>query len=105
MPGRAVAERDRVATLKYGARPRGRAAEPVYRPLLAGRRGELDALAHLDEALAPLLAPVIDVHAVDPCTVDLLGRLPAGLLPAVDVSALPDSPESELVRWGYRWCR
>ncbi|MFI7425358.1 hypothetical protein ACIBPB_00075 [Micromonospora sp. NPDC049836] len=78
----------------------GRAAEPVYRPVLAGRRGELEALAHLDDALAPLLAPVIDVHAVDACTVDLLGRLPAGLLPAVDVSALPDCPESEPARWG-----
>lgn len=78
----------------------GRAAEPVYRPVLAGRRGELEALAHLDPALAPLLAPVIDVHAVDACTLDLLGRLPPGLLPAVDVSALPDGPESEPARWG-----
>ncbi|WP_446218741.1 beta family protein [Micromonospora sp. IBHARD004] len=78
----------------------GRAAEPVYRPILAGRRGELEALAHLDDAAVPLLAPVLDVCVVDPCTVDLVGRLPAGLLPAVDVSALPDVPESELVRWG-----
>ncbi|WP_433285681.1 beta family protein [Micromonospora sp. CA-244673] len=78
----------------------GRAAEPVYRPVLAGRRGELEALAHLDDTTAPLLAPVIDVHAVDPCTVDTLGRLPAGLLPAVDVSVLPESAGGELVRWG-----
>ncbi|SBT52619.1 beta family protein [Micromonospora auratinigra] len=77
----------------------GRAAEPVYRPVLAGR-GALEALTHLDDATAPLLAPVIDVHGVDPCTVDLLGRLPAGLLPAVDVSALPDAPEHEPARWG-----
>ncbi|WP_200211240.1 beta family protein [Micromonospora coerulea] len=78
----------------------GRAAEPVYRPILAGRRGELESLAHLDDVAARLLAPVLDVCVVDPCTVDLIGRLPAGLLPAVDVSALPDAPESELVRWG-----
>ncbi|MDZ5441468.1 hypothetical protein U2F26_01800 [Micromonospora sp. 4G57] len=78
----------------------GRAAEPVYRPILAGRRGELEALAHLDDAAAPLLTPVLDVCVVDPSTVDILGRLPAGLLPSVDVSALPDAPESELVRWG-----
>ncbi|MFG3685627.1 hypothetical protein [Micromonospora sp. NPDC047740] len=78
----------------------GRAADAVYRPVLNGRRGELEALAHLDEVTAPLLAPVIDVHAVEPYTVDLVGRLPAGLLPSVDVSALPDGPRSELVRWG-----
>ncbi|MGR6317605.1 hypothetical protein Q2K19_04900 [Micromonospora soli] len=78
----------------------GRAAEPVYRPVLVGRRGELEALAHLDAAAVPLLAPVIDVHTVDACTVDLLGRLPAGLLPAVDVSALPEAPQGEPVRWG-----
>ncbi|MCI4064562.1 beta family protein [Micromonospora sp. R77] len=78
----------------------GRAAEPVYRPVLVGRRGELEALAHLDEMSAPLLAPVIDIRALDTGTVDLLGRLPSGLLPAVDVTALPDVPESELVRWG-----
>ncbi|MFE9691499.1 beta family protein [Micromonospora sp. NPDC005806] len=78
----------------------GRAAEPVYRPVLVGRRGELEALAHLDGATAPLLAPVIDVHTVDACTVDLLRRLPAGLLPAVDVSALAETPESEPARWG-----
>ncbi|OKI89215.1 beta family protein [Micromonospora sp. CB01531] len=78
----------------------GRAAAAVYRPVLNGRRGELEALAHLDEVTAPLLAPVIDIHAVEPYTVDLVGRLPAGLLPSVDVSALPDGPRSELVRWG-----
>jgi hypothetical protein len=78
----------------------GRAAEPVYRPILVGRRGELEALAHLDETSAPLLAPVIDVRAVDPCVVELIGRLPAGLLPAVDVSALPDGPGAEPARWG-----
>ncbi|MFG2056768.1 beta family protein [Micromonospora sp. NPDC048930] len=78
----------------------GRAAEPVYRPVLVGRRGELEALAHLDEATAPLLAPVIDVHTLDACIVESLGRLPAGLLPAVDVSALPEAPQSEPARWG-----
>jgi hypothetical protein len=78
----------------------GRAAEPVYRPILATRRGQLDALSHLDSAVAPLLAPVLDVSAVDECTVDILRRMPAGLLPAVDVSALPDSPATELARWG-----
>ncbi|SCL20602.1 Beta protein [Micromonospora rhizosphaerae] len=78
----------------------GRAAEPVYRPILLSRRGELEALTHLDGATAPLLGPILYVPAVDPCIVDLLGRLPAGLVPAVDVSALPDTPEAELVRWG-----
>ena len=78
----------------------GRAAEPVYRPILAGRRGELEALAHLDGAAVPLLAPILDLCTVDPCTVDLIRRLPAGLLSAVDVSTLPDVPETELVRWG-----
>ncbi|MGN9778762.1 beta family protein [Micromonospora sp. H33] len=78
----------------------GREAEPVYRPILANRRGELEALSHLDPALAPLLAPVIDVSLLDSFTVDVLGRLPAGLLPAVDVSALPDAPETELAGWG-----
>ncbi|MFR9778883.1 beta family protein [Micromonospora sp. MS34] len=78
----------------------GRAAEPAYRPVLVGRRGELEALTHLDDATAPLLAPVIDLRVVDPCTVRLLRRLPAGLVPAVDVSALPELPESEPARWG-----
>ncbi|MFU8870334.1 beta family protein [Micromonospora sp. SL4-19] len=78
----------------------GRAAEAIYRPILVARRGELEALAHLDEATASLLAPVLDLHARDPATSDQVGRLPAGLLPAVDVSALPDTSESELVRWG-----
>ncbi|MEH0843062.1 beta family protein [Micromonospora sp. CPCC 205711] len=75
-------------------------AGPVYRPILACRRGELEALGHLDSATAPLLAPVLDVAVVDAGMVDLLGRLPAGLLPAVDVSALPDAAETELARWG-----
>ena len=78
----------------------GREAEPVYRPILANRRGELEALSHLDPALAPLLAPVIEVSTVDSGTLDALDRLPAGVLPAVDVSALPDGPETELARWG-----
>ncbi|WP_207784049.1 beta family protein [Micromonospora globispora] len=78
----------------------GRAAEPVYRPILVGRRGELEALAHLDGAALPLLAPILDLCTVDRCIVDLVSRLPAGLLPAVDVSTLPDVPETELVRWG-----
>ncbi|WP_243704989.1 beta family protein [Micromonospora sp. KC723] len=75
-------------------------AEAVYRPLLASRRGELEALAHLDNAAATLLAPVLMVSTVDSSLVDLLGRLPAGLVPAVDISTLPDAPETELVRWG-----
>ncbi|WP_231933356.1 beta family protein [Micromonospora coxensis] len=75
-------------------------AEPVYRPILASRRGELEALGHLDSATAPLLAPVLCVSTVDGHLVELLGRLPAGLVPALDVSALPDTPETELVRWG-----
>ncbi|MEU2611271.1 beta family protein [Micromonospora sp. NPDC007271] len=78
----------------------GRAAEPVYRPVLNGRRGELEALAHLEDDAAPLLAPVLDLPTLDPYIVDLLRRLPAGLVPAVDVSALPDTSEGELARWG-----
>ncbi|WP_446212967.1 beta family protein [Micromonospora sp. IBSANI012] len=79
---------------------RGRVADPVYRPILASRRGELEALSHLDGAVVPLLAPVLELSTVDPITLDLLGRLPVGLVPAVDVSALPEVPETELVRWG-----
>ncbi|MGC4819174.1 beta family protein [Micromonospora sp. DT63] len=80
---------------------RGRAAEPVYRPILASRRrGELEALNHLDPALAPLLAPILEVSTVDRATRDALRRLPSGLLPAVDVAALPDSADTELARWG-----
>ncbi|MFG1953039.1 beta family protein [Micromonospora sp. NPDC048830] len=78
----------------------GRVAEPVYRPVLASRRGELEALCHVDGATAPLLAPVLDVSIVNPSIPDGLARLPAGLVPAVDVTALPDGPEGELVRWG-----
>ncbi|MEV1143354.1 hypothetical protein [Micromonospora sp. NPDC049799] len=77
----------------------GRVAEPVYRPILANRRGELEALSHLDGSLAPLLAPVIDLSVLDSHTLDVLGRLPSGLVPAVEVTALPDGPETELVRW------
>ncbi|MEH0980939.1 beta family protein [Micromonospora sp. CPCC 205556] len=78
----------------------GRTAEPVYRPILVARRGELEALGHVDSAAAGLLAPVLECSTVDACLLDLLGRLPAGMVPAVDVSALPDAPETELVRWG-----
>ncbi|MFG1650870.1 hypothetical protein ACGFIE_13130 [Micromonospora sp. NPDC049275] len=81
--------------------PGGRAAEPVYRPILASRRrGELEALNHLDPAVAPLLAPILEISAVDRSTTDALRRLPVGLLPAVDVTALPDSPDTELAGWG-----
>ncbi|MEH1097851.1 beta family protein [Micromonospora sp. CPCC 205561] len=79
---------------------RGRAAEPVYRPILANRRGELEALGHLDDVVAPLLAPVLQVSVLDRFTLDVLGRLPEGLRTAVDVTGLPDTPETELVRWG-----
>ncbi|MFI2712043.1 hypothetical protein ACH495_18155 [Micromonospora sp. NPDC018662] len=80
--------------------PGGRPPDPVYRPVLAGRRGELEALAHLDDTAAALLAPIVDVPADEPGTVEALRRLPASLLPAVDVSALPDAPEHDPVRWG-----
>ncbi|MEV4820588.1 hypothetical protein [Micromonospora sp. NPDC049274] len=81
--------------------PGGRAAEPVYRPILASRRrGELEALNHLDPAVAPLLAPILEISAVDRSTIDALRRLPVGLLPAVDVTALPESPDTELAGWG-----
>lgn len=79
----------------------GRAVAPVYRPILASRRrGELEALNHLDPAAVPLVAPILEVAAADRSTRDALRRLPAGLLPAVDVAALPDSVDTELVRWG-----
>ncbi|MEV5765422.1 beta family protein [Micromonospora sp. NPDC052213] len=78
----------------------GRAAEPVYRPILASRRGELEALGHLDDVVTPLLAPILQVSIPDSYTLDVLGRLPTGLLPAVDVTGLPDAPETELARWG-----
>ncbi|CCH16309.1 beta family protein [Micromonospora lupini] len=78
----------------------GRAAEPVYRPILATRRrGELEALNHLDPAVAPLLAPILEIGTVDRSTRDALRRLPVGLLPAVDVTGLPDSADTELARW------
>ncbi|MEV6797728.1 beta family protein [Micromonospora rifamycinica] len=80
--------------------PRGRVAEPVYRPILTSRRGELEALVHLDSAAAPLVAPVLHVSPADSGLPELLGRLPAGLVPAVDVCALPDGPGGELARWG-----
>ncbi|MFC4018891.1 beta family protein [Micromonospora sp. GCM10011542] len=78
----------------------GRAAEPVYRPILASRRGELEALSHLDAAAAPLLTPILVVTAVEQSLVEALRRLPAGLVPAVDVTAVPDGPDTELARWG-----
>ncbi|MFI6262257.1 hypothetical protein [Micromonospora sp. NPDC051006] len=78
----------------------GRAAEPVYRPILATRRGELEALSHLDATAAALIAPILDVDLADRSTSEALTRLPAGLLPAVDVTALPDTSQNELVRWG-----
>ncbi len=78
----------------------GRAAEPVYRPILAARRGELEALGHLDGALAPTLRPILQLSTADGSVVDSIRRLPPGLVPAVDVSALPDRTESELARWG-----
>ena len=78
----------------------GRAAAPVYRPILASRRGELEALSHLDPAYAALVAPILEIGAIGRSTMDAIRRLPAGLLPAIDVSALPDIPEAELTRWG-----
>ncbi|MEU4397114.1 beta family protein [Micromonospora orduensis] len=80
--------------------PGGPAAEPVYRPILACRRGELEALHHLDPAAVPLLAPILEVGAADRSTTDLLRRLPAGLLTAVDTTALPEGPGTDVPRWG-----
>ncbi|WP_420117751.1 beta family protein [Micromonospora sp.] len=80
--------------------PGGRVAEPVYRPILTSRRGELEALGHLDSAHAPLVVPVLDVSPADTGLPQVLRRLPAGLVPAVDVCALPDGPGGELARWG-----
>ncbi|MDG4802614.1 hypothetical protein [Micromonospora sp. WMMD980] len=80
--------------------PGGRPPDPVYRPVLAARRGELEALTHLDDTAVGLLAPIVDVTSTDPGTPDALGRLPTGILPAVDASALPDAPEHDPVRWG-----
>ncbi|MFI6243907.1 hypothetical protein ACIBEF_28975 [Micromonospora sp. NPDC050795] len=78
----------------------GRAAAPVYRPILANRRGELEALSHLDPAYVALIAPILEIGAIGRSTMDGIRRMPSGLLPAVDVSALPDTPEAELTRWG-----
>ncbi|MFY1574690.1 beta family protein [Verrucosispora sp. WMMD703] len=76
--------------------PGGRAEEPVYRPVLAARRGELEALGHLDDALAPLLSPILQLSEVDKTVIGPLTRLPPGLLPAVDIGALPDTTASAL---------
>nr|WP_308042516.1 hypothetical protein [Micromonospora sp. PLK6-60] len=76
------------------------AADPVYRPVLPGRRGELEALGHLDPAALPLLAPILVLSTMDGSVVDGLRRLPEGLLPAVDVSALPEETAAEVVRLG-----
>ncbi|MFC0005646.1 beta family protein [Micromonospora siamensis] len=78
----------------------GRTAEPVYRPVLPGRRGELEALGHLDRATAALLAPIIELSTVDTSVVDALRRLPEGLLPAVDVSLLPEGVAGAVAGWG-----
>ncbi|MCZ7473512.1 beta family protein [Micromonospora sp. WMMC273] len=77
-----------------------RGRPPAYRPVLAARRGELEALTRLDDASAALLAPILDVPADAPSIVDALNRLPDGLLPAVDVSALPDGADHDPARWG-----
>ncbi|EEP73749.1 hypothetical protein MCAG_04076 [Micromonospora sp. ATCC 39149] len=77
----------------------GRAAVPVYHPILACRRGELEALRHLDSSAAARLAPVLDVSMVDDAVAESIARLPPGLLPAVDVTALPDGADTELARW------
>nr|WP_199714615.1 beta family protein [Micromonospora radicis] len=77
-----------------------RAAEPVYRPILAGQRGELDALGHLDGAHAPMIAPILQLSVMDRSIVEALGRLPPGLVPALDVSAVPDAAAAEPARWG-----
>ncbi|GIJ80776.1 Beta protein [Micromonospora phaseoli] len=78
----------------------GRAEEPVYRPVLAARRGELEALAHLDDALAPMLSPILQLSGTDPSIVDALARMPTRLVPAVDIGALPEPAGTELARWG-----
>lgn len=71
-----------------------------YRPILAARRGELEALGHLDAALAPTIAPILQLSVVDRSTVDAIGRLPAGLVPAIDVGGGADLAEIEPARWG-----
>ncbi|MDG4792913.1 hypothetical protein [Micromonospora sp. WMMD1082] len=80
--------------------PGGRAEDPVYRPVLAARRGELEALGHLDDALAPMLSPILQLSELDSSIVATVARLPPGLVPAVDISALPEPAESALARWG-----
>ncbi|NGM16156.1 hypothetical protein O3597_19885 [Verrucosispora sp. WMMA2044] len=80
--------------------PGGRAEEPVYRPVLAARRGELEALGHLDDALAPLLSPILQLSELDRTVLDALTRLPPGLRPAVEIGALPDTTASVLTRRG-----
>ncbi|WDZ87103.1 beta family protein [Micromonospora cathayae] len=92
---------------------RGRAAEPVYRPILTVGRGDLAALRHLDGAAAALIVPVLTVPAsratastsAIPASSgsgpgDLFRELPAGLVPAVDLAALPDSGTT--FRWWHQ---
>ncbi|WP_309148218.1 beta family protein [Micromonospora endophytica] len=78
----------------------GRMAELVYRPVLAARRGELEALGHLDAALAPAVAPILQLSVMDRWVVDALGRLPPGLVPAVEVDDRSDLAGAEPARWG-----
>lgn len=66
----------------------GRAAEPIYRPILTAGRGDLEALRHLDGDAAASIVPILAVPAAGPG--DLLRDLPAGLVPAVDLTGLPD---------------
>lgn len=78
----------------------GRAQELVYRPVLAARRGELEALGHLDDAHTPMLSPILELSKIDRSVLDSLARLPTRLLPAVDIGDLPDTTASALARWG-----
>ncbi len=78
----------------------GLAAHVVYRPILPARRGELEALGHLDAALAPTIAPILRLSDVDRLVLDAIGRMPPGLVPAVDTSDRPDLTDVDPARWG-----
>jgi hypothetical protein len=72
--------------------------EPMYRPILKGYRGELEALGHLDPTLIPLVTPILEVPATDAGAardaygfwLEVRQRVPRGLRIGVDLGARPD---------------
>lgn len=70
----------------------------AYRPILPAQRGELEALARLDPAMAPFVRPILQMRASGKGPAHDAGRFvdeirerrPAGLHVGVDVAELPD---------------